>query len=191
MLRLTAGIGVLAALVASAVVAAQIEALEVEKRGSVYSLHSETRLEATPEAIHAVLTDYDNFDRISSVYKEFGYLEPDSDGTPVLFTTMEGCVLFFCKSLTRVERLEVNSAEHIKTVAVPERSDFKRSVSEWLIERRGDETLVIYTLEMEPDFFVPPVIGPWYLKRTLKRGGGDAVDRIESLAQALESGQGA
>ena len=37
-----------------------------------------------------------------------------------------------------------------------------------------------------PDFFVPPVIGPWYLKRTLRRGGGEAIDRIERLAQAVE-----
>jgi hypothetical protein len=190
MVRLIAGI-VLALAAVAATVAASIDTIEVERDGNVYSLLSETRLEASPEAIRAVLTDYENFDRISSVYKEFGYLEPDADGTPLLFTTMEGCVLFFCKSLTRVERLEVNSTGHIRTVTLPERSDFKRSVSEWLFVERDGVTHVTYTLEMEPDFFVPPVIGPWYLKRTLKRGGGDAVDRIENLAQALEAGQGA
>lgn len=178
-----------AAVVVSVAAAATIDSIKVDRDGDVYSLHSETRLAASPEAIRAVLTDYENFDRISSVYKEFGYLEPAADGTPLMFTTMEGCVLFFCKSMTRVERLEVNSTEHIRTVTLPERSDFKRSVSEWLFEERDGVTYVTYTLEMEPDFFVPPVIGPWYLKRTLKRGGSDAVNRIESLAQALEVGE--
>jgi len=33
---------------------------------------------------------------------------------------------------------------------------------------------------------VPPVIGPYYIKRTLRDGGRDAVDRIEALAQGRE-----
>ena len=43
-----------------------------------------------------------------------------------------------------------------------------------------------YKLEMEPDFFVPPVLGPWYLKRTLSQGGLRAVTRIERLARELD-----
>ena len=43
-----------------------------------------------------------------------------------------------------------------------------------------------YKLEMEPDFFVPPVVGPWYLKRTLSQGGLRAVARIERLARELD-----
>jgi hypothetical protein len=39
---------------------------------------------------------------------------------------------------------------------------------------------------MEPDFFVPPVVGPWYLKRTLSQGGQRAVVRIERLARELD-----
>jgi hypothetical protein len=192
MLQQRSGSVLVAAIVAGTAAAATLDTLEVGREDGVYSLHSETRLSASPEAIRAVLTDYENFDRISSAYKDFGYLETEPDGTPIIFTRMEGCVLFFCKSMTRVERLEVNSPEHIRTVTLPERSDFKRSVSEWLIEQRGDVTHVVYTLEMEPDFWVPPVIGPWYLKKTLRRGGGAAIDRIEKLAQELDaSGQGA
>jgi hypothetical protein len=43
-----------------------------------------------------------------------------------------------------------------------------------------------YRLEMEPDFWVPPLIGPWYLKRTLSHGGVRAVSRIERLARELD-----
>ena len=50
----------------------------------------------------------------------------------------------------------------------------------------GDGTKMTYKLEMEPDFFVPPVIGPWYLKRTLSQGGLRAVTRIERLARELD-----
>jgi hypothetical protein len=177
---------------ASAVtIAATIDTIDVEREDGVYSLHAVTRMAASPEAIREVLTDYDRFGRISSVYKDYGYLDPAPDGTPVVYTRMEGCILhIFCRSLKRVERLEENSPNYIRTVTLPEQSDFKRSESEWIIERDGDETRMTYNLVVEPDFWVPPLIGPAMLKRVLRRGGGEAVDRIESLAQAEEAGEG-
>jgi hypothetical protein len=178
-------------LVAATASTATIESIDVNHNGRLYSLHAETLLDATPEAIAAVLLDYDRFGRISSVYKEYGYLDPMPDGTPVVFTRMEGCLLFYCKSMTRVERLVAASPGHIRTVTLPDRSDFKSSTSEWVLVREAAGTRMIYTLEMEPDFFVPPLIGPPLLKRTLRRGGGAAIDRIERLAQDVqESGQG-
>ena len=45
--------------------------------------------------------------------------------------------------------------------------------------RDGERTKMTIPLEMEPDFFVPPVLGPWYLKRTLAQGGCARCTRIE------------
>lgn len=167
---------------------ATLDSLDVDRKGDVYSLVAETYLNASPESISRVLLDYERFGRISNVYKEYGYLDPLPDGTPVVFTRMEGCLLkVFCKSMTRVEKLEVASPDHIRTVTLPDRSDFKRSTSEWSLEPEADGTRMTYTLEMEPDFFVPPVVGPMLLKRTLKQDGGKVIDRIEDLAQAVEA----
>lgn len=171
----------------AAALPASLDHLDVGRdETGVYTLRAETRLHASPEAIAEVLLDYDRFGRISRVYKDYGYLDPAPDGTPIVYTRMEGCLLFYCKSMTRVERLEIAEPGHIRTVTLPERSDFKRSISDWYIEPDGPVTRVVYTLEMEPDFWIPPVIGPLYLKRTLRRGGGEALDRIEELAQAVE-----
>jgi hypothetical protein len=46
---------------------------------------------------------------------------------------------------------------------------------------------MIYDFEMEPAFWVPPVIGPYFIQRTLRRGAHRAVDRIEALAIAIET----
>jgi hypothetical protein len=165
---------------------ATLDSLKVEKHEDIYSLYAETMLDASPQAIHEVLTDYERFNRISSVYKEHGYLEPLPDGTQVIYTTMRGCLLGYCKSLTRVERVEVSTPGHIRTVTIPERSDFKHAVSEWLIEEQGSRSRVIYTLEMEPDFWMPPVIGSYLFKHKLRNGGRDALDRIEQLAQEVD-----
>ena len=39
---------------------------------------------------------------------------------------------------------------------------------------------------MIPDFWVPPVLGPFYIKRALKSGGANAVNRIEAIALGKE-----
>jgi hypothetical protein len=168
--------------------AATIDDLDVTKRRSRYALEAEARLEATPASIYAVLTDFDDnaYSRISRAYKESRYLEPASDGTPIVYTRMEGCMLWHCMKLERTERLEAEEPRWIKSTALPERSNFKHSTSEWVLEPDGEGTKMTYRLEMEPDFFVPPVIGPWYLKRTLSQGGLRAVTRIERLARELD-----
>ncbi len=180
------------ALAASAVAsAAELHSLEVTRpEPGKFELVAETLLEADVEAIFDVLTDYEDgaFGRISSVYKESDYLEPAPDGTPLVYTRMEGCMLWFCKSLTRVERLETEPPHFIRTVALPEQSDFEFAVSEWELRPVAGGTEVKYRLVIDPDFWVPPVIGPWVLKRELRAGGERAIYRIERLARGLPTG---
>lgn len=169
--------------------AASIDSLDISKQRGRYELVADAHLAASPEAIYAVLTDYEDnaFRRISSVYKESDYLEPAPDGTPIVYTLMEGCLLGFCLKMKRVEKLETREPHYIKSYTLPEQSNFKYSTSEWVLEPQGGGTKMTYRLEMEPDFFVPPVIGPWYLKRTLSSGGIRAVNRIERLARELDA----
>jgi Polyketide cyclase / dehydrase and lipid transport len=174
-----------AALSGGLAVAATIRTLDISRDHGRYELTADTFMDAPAEGIFDVLTDYDHFDRISSIYKDSGYLDPDADGTPIVFTRVEGCVLFYCHKMRRVERLEATEPSYIRTVTLPEQSDFKYATSEWKLEPEGDGTRVVYKLVMEPDFWVPPVVGPWYLKRTLLQGGTRAITRIERLANGL------
>ena len=174
-----------ASLAAAAALAATINDVEINYAAGRYHLTSETYLAAPREAVFRVLTDYDRFGRISSVFEETRFLVPDADGTPRVYTRLAGCVLFFCKRLERVERLEMNAPGFIRTTAEPSRSDFRYARSEWRLEPSEDGTLVRYEIELEPDFWVPPVIGPWMIKRRLVSGGADAVARIEDLAQQI------
>jgi len=165
--------------------AATLESVVVTYDSGRYSLEADAHMNAPREAVFAVLTDYDRFGRISSAYKEYGFLDPAPDGTPIVFTRMEGCILIFCRSLWRVERLESEAPGFIRTVTLPEQSDFRHSVSQWWLEPEADGTRITYQLDIEPDFWVPPIIGPWMLQRRLQRGGAAAVERIERLAQEL------
>ena len=169
----------------SASIAATLRNVDVSRDHDRYRVVADTHLDASPEAIYKVLLDFDNdrYQRISEIYKESSYLPPDRDGTPLVYTRVEGCLLLYCKSMRRVERLEVVTPKFIRSRTVPERSDFKYTLSEWRFEPEGDGTRVTYLMEMEPNFELPPFVGPWFLKRTLLQGAPRAIEQIELLAQ--------
>jgi hypothetical protein len=171
----------------SAAAPATLRTVDVSRDRGRYHLVADTHLDAPPAAVYRVLLDFDHdrYSQISEIYKESSYLPPDSDGTPLVYTRVEGCLLLFCRSMRRVERLEVVTPRFIRSKAVPNRSDFKYAMSEWTLEPEAGGTKVTYTMDMEPDFWLPPFVGPWFLKRTLLRGAPVAIDRIESLAQQV------
>ena len=164
---------------------ATLRTIDVSREHDRYRVVADTFLAASPRAIYTVLLDFDGdrYQRISEIYKESSYLPPDRDGTPLVYTRVEGCLLLFCRSMRRVERLEIVTPQFIRSRTVPERSDFKYSLAEWTFEPEGAGTRLTYRMEMEPDFWLPPFVGPWFLKRTLLQGAPAAIDQIEYLAQ--------
>ena len=177
----------------SSVLPATLRQVDVSRDRGRYHVFADTHLDAPPAAIYKVLLDFDRdrYSQISEIYKESGYLPPDGDGTPLVYTRVEGCLLRFCRSMRRVERLEVVTPQFIRSRVLPERSDFKYSMSEWSFEPEAGGTRVIYKMDMEPDFWLPPFVGPWFLKRMLLRGAPQAIDQIEHLAQQLPVEQAA
>ena len=161
---------------------ADLRTVEVEREDDRYSLMSEAYFDASPEALYRVLIDYDLFEQFSSAYVETRNVERDAAGRPRFFTRMQGCVLLFCRSFIRHGYLLLRPPSEIVAIAEPEDSDFAYSRERWRLEREGNGTLLIYDFEMEPGFWVPPVIGPYVIKRSLRSGGSDAIDRIEALA---------
>lgn len=165
---------------------AVLEMVTVERADGRYHLHSETVLDVAPDDLYAVLVDYDLFTKFSSAFAESRNVEPDDEGRPRFYTRMQGCVLLFCVTFERHGHLELEPKSHITAIVDPETSDFRYSVETWELIARDEGTMLVYNFEMEPDFWVPPIIGPFYIRRALRSGAVDAVDRIEALAQGRE-----
>jgi len=167
---------------------AEVRSFEMDRKAQRYHIVSETFIDAPVAAVYSVLIDYDHYDRISSVFEESRYLERNPDGSGLVYTKAHGCVAFFCTTVERVEKLEVVPDSEIVATVIPERSDTRYSRAQWRLQAEGGGTLLRYELEMEPDFWVPPLIGPPIVKRALRQGGERAAARIERLAR--ESGPG-
>lgn len=168
--------------------AAVLRSVTVDKIDDTYVMRSEVFFAAGIEHMYAVLLDWDLSTEFSSVVVESRNLAPDEQGRPRYYTRNEACVAFFCKSFEREGVIEHEPYKFIEAAVYPEKSDFHFSNERWTFREEGDGTVVIYDIEFSPKFFVPPLIGPYMIKRKLKSGSGDAIDRIEAIAQEFQAG---
>lgn len=165
-------------------VAAELRDVVVRKEGDRYHLTSTTYFDATRSQLYNTLIDFDKYPLFSSAFVEAENREPDEQGRPRFYTRMEGCAMLFCKAYIRVGYLELQPEHDIVAMVDPEESNFAYSRERWQLIPEGEGTLMIYDFEMEPGFWVPPIIGPFVIKRALRSGGSNAVNRIEAVALA-------
>lgn len=164
--------------------AAELREIFVEKVGDRYHLSSTTYFEASQSQLYKALTDFEKYPLFSSAFVEGENREPDEKGRPGFYTKMEGCALLFCKTYIRAGYLELQAEFDIIAITDPEQSNFAYGLERWQLIPEGEGTIMIYDFEMEPGFWVPPLIGPYVIKRALKASGGNAVGRIEAVALA-------
>jgi hypothetical protein len=172
-------------LVAGSASAADLRSIEVEHTEGEYSLVSVVWFDAGLEETFEVFRTWDQSEQFSSAIVEARDLPPDERGRPGFYSRARGCILFFCKSIVRQGYVEFVANRELRAYADPAHSDFEFSRETWTFREEAGGTRVRYELHMEPKFWVPPAIGPYLIKRKLKKAGGDALDRIERLAQNL------
>lgn len=175
---------------ATASFAAEMRGLDVAYEDGHYTMVSTVWFDAALEPTWHVFSRWDYSENFSSAIVEARDLEPDASGRPGFYIRNRGCVLFFCKSLTRQGYVERDEFRVLRAFADPEHSDFKVSNETWEFVEEGGGTIVTYTLYFKPAFWVPPAIGPYMIKRKLKMEGGQALDRIEMAARTVGSSGG-
>lgn len=167
-------------------VGAEVVSLQVERTGPRLEVHSEMLIDAPQAWVFSALTNYERFAELSSRYRESRFEAPGADGTARVYTRMEGCVLFYCKTIERYSRLETEPEHAIRAVVEPERSDFEYGLETWALSTvttsEGPRTRVYYEHRFDPRFWVPPVLGVWAMRRALEKDALKAATRIERLA---------
>jgi hypothetical protein len=176
-------------LAACTVSAADLVSLEVDHKDGRYSMESVVWFDAGVNETFVVFSDWDLSTKFSSSIVEAHDLEPDEQGRPGFYIRNKGCVLFFCKSLVREGYVEAQPDHLLLAYTDPSKSDFRFCEESWEFAEENGGTRVRYVLQFEPDFWVPPAIGPYMIKRRLSAGGSDAIGRIEAIAQEYAASQ--
>jgi hypothetical protein len=158
---------------------------EVSHADGVYRVEMEMEIAAPVESVRAIITDYDNLDRVSRLLTESALLQSPQPGGIRRRLVSRLCLLFFCFSSTMVEDVEEIGADTVLTRLVPELSDFRSGHSRWqTVPLDGGRCLLRFQYVMEPDFWIPPLIGPLLIKRSLVREAEYTIEKIEALARA-------
>ena len=167
--------------------AAEMRSVKVEYEDGYYYLESEVWFDVGREAIFDVFLDWDLAEDYSSIIVEARNVGPDEHGGMGYYIHNRGCILFFCKTALRNGSVTSQRFEFIRATADPAASDFELSEEVWTFRAEDNGTIVRYELKMKPDFWIPPVVGPYLMKRKLRNDGGDAIDRIEDIARQREA----
>jgi len=169
---------VLAALCAQAA-AATISRAEVGEKNGKYTVSFEAVVDADSRKVRRLMTDYAHLDRLSKTIIESRILKTENNKQRIALVA-RACVLFFCKTLKKVEDVETLKNGDIVTVAIPQLSDFHYALEQWQILAERNRTRIKYQAELQPSFYIPPLIGPWLVKSKIH-------DELETTTTILEN----
>lgn len=161
---------------------AQVLNTRVIRQEGRFNLHSETLVQAPPEGVRRILTDYENLPRINQALKRVVILEPPEDGGVRMGIVSDFCILGLCLNFVWVQDVHILPDGNIAMRIVPGRGDFEQGKGHWHLSPQGAGTRLIFDVDLKPSFWVPPVFGSWLMKRKLTEEALQTAQGLERRA---------
>lgn len=167
--------------------AAQIRAVRVRRQGTHFTITMRVEFSAPPWAVFAALQDYAAMPHYNPDLRRVR-IEPTGEPNRVrLFTTVHACVLIFCRTLHQEQIMTAMAGTHggvLRATLVPHGGSFRGGNARWVVRpcrTRHAPTCLDARIELQPAFWVPPLIGPWILRHKMyqeARRSGYGLQRI-------------
>ena len=157
--------------------------MAVTSEAGVYHISLTMHLDAPMQQVWDVLTDFRHIYRLNPSIIESRLLPTPEGRAARVFTRMQGCVGFYCREFSRVEDVWETPPGEIATRIVPEMSDFDAGASHWRVEDIGEGTELSYEASLDPGFFVPPVVGGYFVKHKFQEETLLSFEKIECIAR--------
>lgn len=161
----------------------EVLAVDVAHARGRYTVHFDVRLAAPRARLERYLTDYANYAEYFDTITESTVLSGTPEGVQRIRLRAYSCVLFFCNTLTMVKDIAEQEPGALLAHIDPALSDFEEATEHWRVLADGDHTRLQYDAELVPNFFVPPLIGPWILKKKIRASLLSGAERLETLAR--------
>lgn len=163
--------------------------LDISEHAGNYRVRMAALLHAPAQSVYEVLTDYRHIYRLNPAITQSAILPSPHDGTVRVKTRMEGCIYFFCRDIDRVEEVREVDDGHLRAVIIPEYSDFTAGSADWRIQPHGNDSRIVYEAQVTPAFFIPPVIGSYFIKHAFGEAVLTSFERLECVAR-IRAGMG-
>lgn len=166
----------------------ELQHLSVSRQDQRYHLQLQVRLQAPAAAAYAVFTDARLLPRINPSLREAEILEltPGTTGER-LRTRVRLCAGPFCRQIDQVQHMRYRTGDDgygIQADVIPALSDLRFGQARWHFMDCAGNTCLDFDARIEPAFWVPPLIGPWLIEKTLREQAMTTSAGIERLARA-------
>lgn len=164
--------------------AAELQKLSVDNVQGHYRLYLHALLKAPLLEVEKIITDYNNLKRINPYLKQSQAEPMDENRHTLVHLITKSCVLFICYELLHDQRFEPMTDGVLTAVISTGNSDFKSGNFRWTLEAQGEMTSIIMETDVEPDFIIPPMIGPYLVEKKLREIALATVENIERYARS-------
>jgi hypothetical protein len=163
-------------------IAAQIDAVTVTHRDDGFKIAFDAVVDAPTQQVYAVLADYARLGKLNPIITAISVeVAPTGRGERVR-SVIKACVWFFCRQIVQVEDVTEPDANTIVAHIVPGAGDFESGSCFWRVTNEGPRTRLHYEATRVAGFWIPPLIGPWVIRRTVREQLETSIVVLERLA---------
>jgi hypothetical protein len=162
--------------------AAEVNAIAVSHSGASYTIAFDAVVDAPAPRVYAVLADYARLGKLNPVITAISVEAAPAGGAERVRSEIKTCIWFFCRKIVQVEEVTESDPGMIRARIVPGTGDFESGSCFWRISGDGPRTRLHYEATRVAAFWIPPVIGPWAIKRTLHEQLESSIVLLERLA---------
>lgn len=162
--------------------AGEVLDVAVEQFGTRYVVDIDARFDVPADRLRALLTDYPNLGLVNDSIQRSEVLETISPRHHCVRTEARVCVALLCKTIVQVQDVSQLPDGDILATVRATRSDFSYGVARWQFHEESAGTRMHFRSEIEPAFWVPPLIGPWLIRRALQAEALESIANLERLA---------
>ena len=166
---------------------AVVEEAFVDEQDDHYLINLVMQVDTSKERLIQVLTNYAELNKLSESIVSSKIIEnsPDTTNTNLITVELvnEGCVLLFCKRITQKQIVNRLNSDYIIVNVEPSVDNIKYSTQYWHFKALSDnKTRIQYSADIEPDFWIPPLLGSWLFQNRLLQEATEIINNAETIA---------
>lgn len=162
--------------------AVTIQSLDVTHNRGRYHIAFDVLLAADPTKTYELVSNHRKWPRFFKTLKETQLVTTFPDGRQRILLKFRSCVLFICRKILQTKDVTRRQYGDVFTRIVADGNYFESGWEHWRLIPNEQDTHVQYRAELVPAFELMPVIGPWLLKKKLRRSLLRAAEKAETLA---------
>src|SRR5581483_7379799 len=169
--------------------AAEVRDVGVRRQGATFVISMHLAIDAPAPAVFRALQDYAAMARFNPDLRAVRVEPTKAPDRMRLFTTIHTCVLVFCKTMHQ-EQIMTAAAGADGGVLRAElvAGDFRGGYGTWIVRpcaRAQAVSCMDIRIELVPAFWVPPIIGPWVIRRKMEEEARRTSLGLEQTARRL------